>query len=243
MSHLPTALHWCQGCSPRRACASPCHAGWLTRTPVAVVPPLAVGLAPLRSCDRVGERLRISRACARGWELHPLQGDVAAGGCQPRGTLPACPPLPRRALLGALSLVHGMGNAADNPSQAPETLMLGERSFGDLDSVVLKWKCHFLLFSADRVLRIKAADGWESSSLVGLQPGRPPASAPRPSPRTLWHGAPLSFPPPPPPPPQQLQGCCPLPSQQEPWLLASARVVPAVAPVPQGPGACGWVGA
>lgn len=36
----------------------------------------------------------------------------------------ACPPLPQCALLGALSLVHGMGNAADSSSQARESLVI-----------------------------------------------------------------------------------------------------------------------
>lgn len=107
----------------------------------------------------------------------PLQGDMPAGGCQPvgcsppgrAGRAPRSLSFPQRALLGGSLLVHGTGCAADNSSRARETLVIRERSFRDLDSVVLKWKCHFLLFSADRVLRIKAADGWESFSLDGLR--------------------------------------------------------------------------
>ena len=102
---------------------------------------------------------------------------ASPAGCPLPG--PAEPVLPcPAALLGALSSGHRVGSAADSSSQAPETLVIRERSFGDLDSVVCKWKCHFLLFSAERVLRIKAADGWESFSLDGLRPLLPALSCP-----------------------------------------------------------------
>lgn len=45
-----------------------------------------------------------------------------------------------------------------------------KRSSRDLTGVFFKWKCHLLLFSADRVLRIKAARGWGSSSSDSLCP-------------------------------------------------------------------------
>ncbi|XP_050176087.1 uncharacterized protein LOC126642469 [Myiozetetes cayanensis] len=72
-------------------------------------------------------------------------------------------------------------------SQAQETLVIQERSSRNLNSVILKWKCHFLLFRADRVLRMKAADGRGSFSLDN--------SAPAPSPLLHTMGSELSEPP------------------------------------------------
>lgn len=137
----------------------------------------------------------------------------------------------QRASLGALSVAHGTGSAADNSSQARETLVMRERSFRDLHSVVLKWKCHFLLFSADRVLRIKAADGCGSFSSDGLRPLLPALSRTR-------HG---TEPPELPSSSPAAAGCCPLPSPQEQQLLARGCAVPPWC-LCRGGCAAGWAG-
>lgn len=146
---------------------------------------------------------------------------------------PAPPALP-----GPLPAVHGMGSAADSLlPRHRETPATQARSPRDRNSAILKRKRHFLLFRADRGLRMKQLVA-EGASARAARPRLPALS------RTRWArspseplGAPILL--------LLLDGCggrqgLPVLGHRGQWP-GSVRL--GGSPSSEGPGGCGWVGA